>query len=554
MNFGFIIGTGRCGTTLLAKMLNAHSEICVPHELQILFEEGGNGKRLREVFESGDHARYEAEDYIKLIQERCPYRFQEYFDYGGFFRKRVYPESSFDKLATDLFTEVAQSRGKSYFIEQTPWYGQHLASLNGLFPRAKYIHVIRDGRDVAISFARTPWWSNDILENLCQWERESSAILNHSLKILKPDQVLIVRYEDLVEDPEKTLMDVCGFLGVKFEPALLDSANYIRYESFLKENLGEISSTALRQWESGSKKPTFTESVYSWKNHEGVDFRKAGDKVEKLLASLGYEPSPQNSLMKHTRRIPSFVTSLKNRVQLFFTSSPPAKASPLTDGSHARTDPFFDSLVRRGYMPRHIVDVGANRGNWTRTATKYFPDAHYSMFEPQEKMREEVRDLLRHPNVEFHCIGAGPVNSTMRLTQHERDDSHTFALSEQQAQDFGFSQVEIPVVSLDEFFAKRSLPKVDILKIDAEGWDLEVLKGAIKTAAQADIVLLEASVLNPVFTNTVEEVICAMSQLGMVLFDITDLNRTEKHGALWLVELAFVKKGGDLRKGIKSYS
>jgi hypothetical protein len=125
MNFGFIIGTGRCGTTLLAKMLNAHSEICVPHELQILFEEGGNGKRLREVFESGDHARYEAEDYIKLIQERCPYRFQEYFDYGGFFRKRVYPESSFDKLATDLFTEVAQSRGKSYFIEQTPWYGQH---------------------------------------------------------------------------------------------------------------------------------------------------------------------------------------------------------------------------------------------------------------------------------------------------------------------------------------------------------------------------------------------------------------------------------------------
>jgi hypothetical protein len=65
---------------------------------------------------------------------------------------------------------------------------------------------------------------------------------------------------------------------------------------------------------------------------------------------------------------------------------------------------------------------------------------------------------------------------------------------------------------------------------------------------------LEASVLNPVFTNTVEDVICAMSQLGMVLFDITDLNRTEKHGALWLVELAFVKKDGDLRKGIKSYS
>jgi len=222
--------------------------------------------------------------------------------------------------------------------------------------------------------------------------------------------------------------------------------------------------------------------------------------------------------------------------------------------SHAQTDPFFSCLKSFGYRPKHIVDVGANRGGWTRTAMKHFPDCNYSLFEPQEKMRAEVADLLLHPTVEFYCMGAGPVNSTMRLTQHERDDSHTFALSEQQARDFGFLQVEIPVVSLDDFFAKKGLPKVDILKIDAEGWDLEVLKGAINTATQADIVLMEASVLNPVFTNTMGKVIDAMSQLGMVLFDITDLNRTQKNNALWLVELAFVQKDGDLRNRIVSYS
>ena len=228
--------------------------------------------------------------------------------------------------------------------------------------------------------------------------------------------------------------------------------------------------------------------------------------------------------------------------------------SGMKDSGHATTDPFFDSLLRLGYHPSHIVDVGANRGNWTRTAMKYFPGIRYTMFEPQEKMRSEVTDLLCNPGVEFHCMGAGPVNSTMKLTQHERDDSHTFALTPEQAEGFGYPQIEVPVVTLDDFFKVRGLPKVDILKIDAEGWDMEVLKGAVKTAAEADVVLIEASVLNPVFTNTVEKVVAEMSFLGFVLFDITDLNRTPKHGALWLVELAFVKKSGTLRKAVNSYS
>lgn len=221
--------------------------------------------------------------------------------------------------------------------------------------------------------------------------------------------------------------------------------------------------------------------------------------------------------------------------------------------NHARTDPFFSCLSKLGLNPQHIVDVGANRGNWTRTAVKYFPNAHYTMFEPQEKMRAEVADLLLNKNIKFHCLGAGPVNSTMKLTQHEWDDSHTFALSFQQAEEFGYPQIEVPVVALDNFFEERGLPSVDILKIDAEGWDLEVLKGARQTAESAEVILVEATVLNPVFKNTVEEVINAMSHIGFILFDITDLNRTAKDAALWLVELAFVKRDGSLRNAVQTY-
>lgn len=221
---------------------------------------------------------------------------------------------------------------------------------------------------------------------------------------------------------------------------------------------------------------------------------------------------------------------------------------------HAQTAPFFTTLVKLGYRPSHVVDIGANRGDWTRTAMKYFPDIRYTMFEPQEKMRSEVRDLLKYSGVEFHCIGAGPANSTMSLTIHERDDSYTFALTQEQAQELGYSQMEVPVVALDDYFELKGLPKADILKIDAEGWDLEVLKGARKIVEAADIVLIEAAILNPVFLNTAEKVISTMSCLGFALFDITDLNRTAKHGALWLVELAFVKKEGHLRHAVQSYS
>jgi len=222
--------------------------------------------------------------------------------------------------------------------------------------------------------------------------------------------------------------------------------------------------------------------------------------------------------------------------------------------SHAHTAPFFSCLKGLGYEPKHIVDVGANRGNWTRTALKYFPECRYTLFEPQEKMRDEVADLLIHDRIVFHSMGAGPVNSTLKLTQHERDDSHTFALSSEQAQNLGYPQIDVPVVALDDFFQNKGLPKIDILKIDAEGWDLEVLKGAQKTATQADIVLMEASVLNPVFPNTVEEVVGAMSRLGFALFDITDLNRTVKDNALWLVELAFVKREGFFKRTVRTYA
>lgn len=231
----------------------------------------------------------------------------------------------------------------------------------------------------------------------------------------------------------------------------------------------------------------------------------------------------------------------------------PATPSTIYPASgHARTDPFFSCLVRLGFQPRQIVDVGANRGNWTRTALRYFPEARYTLFEPQGDLLRGS-DLEGDARVRIFSMGAGPKTSTMKLSKHVRDDSFSFALTEEQAASLGRDQVEAPVVALDEFLPKQGVPYPDLLKIDAEGWDLEVLKGAEKCAVHAEVVLLEAAVMNKLFTNKFGMVASQMEDRGFVLFDITDLNRTQKHNALWLVEVAFVKKGGALDTAISSY-
>lgn len=220
---------------------------------------------------------------------------------------------------------------------------------------------------------------------------------------------------------------------------------------------------------------------------------------------------------------------------------------------HAETEPFFECLVRLQFDPKHVIDVGANRGDWTRMAMRYFPNAQFTLFEPQDNLLRGG-DLDGDARVNICAMGAGPRTATMKLSKHERDDSFSFSLSERQAVELGREQIDAPVVALDEFLVGQGLPLPDLLKIDAEGWDLEVLKGAEKCVASADVILLEAAVMNKAFANKIANVVTEMDRRDFTLFDVTDLNRTKRHGALWLVELAFVRKRGQLAMAVDSYT
>ncbi len=274
---------------MLAQMLNSHSMICVPDEIQILFEYSTNGARLHEIFMEKKNERFGPEDFVALIEARCPNEFHKYFDYRTFFEKQQYPIRSLKELVNSFYSEIAESKHKRIFIEQTPWYGQRIDILNELFPGAKYIHMVRDGRDVAISFARTPWWHDDIGQNLERWHTEVWKIIDSSNRILNPNQILQVRYEDFVEQPESGLRRICDFLGIDFEEAMLDPATYIDYSRYSRINERNISSSALNEWSKSKSGPTFKGSRYAWKKYQDFDFSKMPKHITQSLKTLGYD-------------------------------------------------------------------------------------------------------------------------------------------------------------------------------------------------------------------------------------------------------------------------
>lgn len=206
---------------------------------------------------------------------------------------------------------------------------------------------------------------------------------------------------------------------------------------------------------------------------------------------------------------------------------------------------FYDTLKKIGFTPQHIVDVGANHGTWTREALRYFPEAYYTLLEPQHWLKKSYQDILdANTKVQFYPVGAGEKEGTFQFTIVDRDDSCSFRYSQEEAKAAGFEQIEIPVVTLNRLLANSEFPIPDIIKIDAEGLDIAVLKGASNFFGKTEIFMVEAGVVNKSFDNSFLKILNFMDENNYRLYDITDINRPLQLQVLWLVELVFVKKNG----------
>jgi FkbM family methyltransferase len=204
---------------------------------------------------------------------------------------------------------------------------------------------------------------------------------------------------------------------------------------------------------------------------------------------------------------------------------------------------YFALLKRLGFVPRHIIDVGANRGNWTREAMRFFPDAHYTLVEPQDHLRKYVQKLIEEGKIDWINAGAGDYPGVLPFALSTRDDSSTFVPIPPNASNWSHDVVSIR--TLNEIVSSSSAPFPAMVKIDAEGFDLKVLAGASNLLGKTEVFLVEAAVRGP-YENTIQKVIEWMELNGYCVMDITDLHRSPDYGVLSLLEIAFVKKDSRL--------
>ncbi|MBI5771149.1 MAG: FkbM family methyltransferase [Verrucomicrobia bacterium] len=149
--------------------------------------------------------------------------------------------------------------------------------------------------------------------------------------------------------------------------------------------------------------------------------------------------------------------------------------------------------------PAVIYDIGANVGTWTCLAKSLFPAAQVEAFEPLEQHHAEfARRTAAWPGtVRLHSPALGAMEHTAQMHVMDFSDaSSLLALGSEGAREFNIHEAgekTVPVVPLDVLVARANLPPPDLLKLDVQGYELEVLRGATATLRHARAVLCEVS-------------------------------------------------------------
>jgi len=286
--FPFIVGCGRSGTTLLTSMLDSHPALAFPGESGFLVEVCGRES-------SG---RFDAIDVESVLDELR--RFDR-FDAWGLDASalqaavaRSSPRCPADVIRA-LYLFFASTRNKMWGGDKTPDHVMLIPELHGLFPEAQFIHVIRDGRDVALA-SRGVSWAPDSIEELALYWAKRVRCGRAAGRLLGPASYLEVRYEDLVENPDGELRRVTEFLELPFSSAMLDfSAAAERQRSMSPDAVADKSlsrplTKGLRDWRrdmAPADALTFTILSGPLLRRLGYDVRVKGASQREYLSGAG---------------------------------------------------------------------------------------------------------------------------------------------------------------------------------------------------------------------------------------------------------------------------
>lgn len=221
----FIVGAPRSGTTLLAGMLGAHSRmICGPEtEFFTGLEWANRGNRLCRAATWPE----EAANYLFSIWNADRTVPENYAVTRGEILEFLRRRERSPRAILESLTETYMSRhGKQRWVEKTPTHLAHLRAVRRHYPDAPIVRILRDPRDVALSMLKVPWGPPSFASALLVWQSCDQA----SAPFFEADRnVMTLRFEDLVRDPEGELRRLCRFLGEEFEPGMTNTSRSIAH-------------------------------------------------------------------------------------------------------------------------------------------------------------------------------------------------------------------------------------------------------------------------------------------------------------------------------------
>jgi hypothetical protein len=263
-----VLGVGRSGTTLLRVMLDRNSELAIPDESFFMLP---LARRHR--------GRVKADAFYDDLR-RLP-RLREWDIAPEDVRPRLRDGMTTGEAISTIFETYAEKHGKPRWGDKTPLYMQHLPLLERLFPDALWVHLVRDGRDAALSFLALPpgfsgkTWAqpSSVAQFAARWKVEIDAA--RALGRRAGGRYLELRYEDLVADPARELGRICEFASLPWEPAMVEYA-------------GKVDVTNLPQHQRLAQPPTA--NVRDWRTEMSPADAQAFENVAgDVLASSGYE-------------------------------------------------------------------------------------------------------------------------------------------------------------------------------------------------------------------------------------------------------------------------
>jgi hypothetical protein len=220
----FLVGCLRSATTLLQRIVNAHPELAIIHETQWvprwyerrvgLTPEGHvTPELLRELFAYSRFDRLELEprEVAALLGGGAPLHYR--------------------RFVSELFDLHGRAKGKRLVGEKSPGYVRHVPTLHELWPEARFVHLIRDGRDVCLSalawkkadhiLGRYSTWGEDRVTTAALWWEWHVRLGRESSALLDAGQYHELLYQRLVAGPEAECERLCSFLAVPYDAAML---------------------------------------------------------------------------------------------------------------------------------------------------------------------------------------------------------------------------------------------------------------------------------------------------------------------------------------------